>query len=80
MKRHKDMREVWIEGTKVCVGELGANREKLDAVVVHEEAPLEQAAMETFKALKKRHGDRHLVVRSSGKLKIRTQGKGRCRQ
>jgi hypothetical protein len=39
-----------------------ANPEEIESVMVHEEAPKEEAAVQTFGALKKRNGDRHLVL------------------
>jgi hypothetical protein len=39
----------------------------------HEEVPKEEAAVETFRALRKRHGDRHLAVRRRAQQKKRTQ-------
>jgi hypothetical protein len=41
---------------------------------VHEEVPKVESAVETVRALKKRHGDRHLVIRRRGQSKKRTQG------
>jgi hypothetical protein len=69
------MREAWVEGTEACEGTLEVNREKSDSVAVHEEASKEGAAVETFRVLKKRHGDWHPALGRRGKPKIRTQGK-----
>jgi hypothetical protein len=46
----------------------------------HEEAPKEEAAVELFGTLKKRHGDRHLAVGYRGKPNERTQGNGGSRK
>jgi hypothetical protein len=42
----------------------------------HEEFPKEEAAVETFGALKQQYGDRHLAIRRSGQPKKWTQGNG----
>jgi hypothetical protein len=47
---------------KMDTVDLEANREKLEAVVEHREAPKEEATVETFGALKKRYGDRHIAI------------------
>jgi hypothetical protein len=38
------------------------NPEEMESVVLHAEVCKEKAAMETVRALKKRHGDRHLAL------------------
>jgi hypothetical protein len=59
---------------------LEANPEETEPEAAHEEVPKEDAAMKTFGALKKRHGDRHLVGRRRGQPKKRTQGDGGSRK
>jgi hypothetical protein len=49
---------------------------EVESIAVHEEFPKEEATVETFGALKKRHRDRHLAVRGCGQPKERTQGNG----
>jgi hypothetical protein len=66
----------WIEGTKVCVGRLEANREKSDAVAEHQEVPNEEAEVETVGALKGRYEDQHLAVGCCRPPKKRTQVDG----
>jgi hypothetical protein len=70
--------DAWIEEMKVWQKETMACQEATEAclesqeptsfeiresVAVHEEAPKEDAAVKTFGALKKQHGDQHLAVR-----------------
>jgi hypothetical protein len=50
------------------------------AIAVHEEVPKEEAAVETFEALKKRHRDWHLATGHCAKLKERNQDSGGSRQ
>jgi hypothetical protein len=52
----------------------------MESEAVHEEVPKEEAAVKTLRALKKRHGDRHLEVGHRGKQKERTQGDGGSRK
>jgi hypothetical protein len=64
-----------------CLGEteamdLEANTEETESEVEHEEVPKEEATVETSGALKKRHGDWYLAVRSHSQPKKRTQGNG----
>jgi hypothetical protein len=43
-------------------GKIGGQPEKSDAIAEHQEAPKEEAAVKSFGALKKRHGDKHLAT------------------
>jgi hypothetical protein len=53
---------------------------EMKSVSVHEEVPKEDAAVETGRALNKRHRDRNLAIGRSGEPKKRTQGNGGCRK
>jgi hypothetical protein len=53
---------------------------EIQSIVVHEEVPKEEAAAKLVRALKKRHGDRHLAVWHCQKPKKRTQGDGVSRR
>jgi hypothetical protein len=59
--------ESQLEKMEACLGktvtDLEANPEKKESVVVHEEVPKEETAVETFGALKERYWDRHIAVR-----------------
>jgi hypothetical protein len=50
--------------------------EDTESIAVHEDIPKEEAAVQPVRALKKRHGDRRLVLRHRGKLKEQTEGNG----
>jgi hypothetical protein len=68
-----------LEKMEACLGkteatDLEANREEIESKGEYEEVPKEQAAVETFGALKKRHGDWHLAVRRHGQPKKRIHG------
>jgi hypothetical protein len=63
-----------------CLEKMEANPEEQKSVAVHEEIPKEEAAGETFGALKKRHEDRYLAVGRRRKPKKRTQGNGGSRK
>jgi hypothetical protein len=52
--------------------DLEANPEEIKYVAVHKEVLKEEAVLKTIRALKKRHGDRHLAVRRHGLPKKRT--------
>jgi hypothetical protein len=47
---------------------------EIESIVVHEEVPKHEAAVKTVRALKKRHGGRHVAVRICGQPKEWTQG------
>jgi hypothetical protein len=64
------------EATETCLESNEPTSLEVDSVVVHQEVPKEEVAMDTFGALKKRHGDRHLAV---GRRR-RTQGNGGSRE
>jgi hypothetical protein len=71
-----------IEVTEACLEKAKepTSMEMKTVVAVHEEVPKEDTAVETGKALKKRHGDRNLAVGRCGKPKEWTQGNGGSRQ
>jgi hypothetical protein len=46
-----------------CLESEGPTSLEVESEAKHEEVPQEEAAMETVRPLKKRHGDWHLVVR-----------------
>jgi hypothetical protein len=48
----------------------------MKSLVEHEEVPKEESVLETFGALKKRPGDRHLAIGHHQKPKKRAQGNG----
>jgi hypothetical protein len=54
--------------------DLEANPEEIESEAEHQEAPKEEAAVETFGALKERYGEQHLAIRHCGQLKKWTQG------
>jgi hypothetical protein len=49
---------------------------EVESKAEHEEVPKEEASVNTFRALKKRHGDRHLAIGRCGQPKKWTQGDG----
>jgi uncharacterized coiled-coil DUF342 family protein len=49
---------------------------QIESIAVHQEVPKEGAVVNTVRALKKRHGDRHLPVEHPRKPKKWTQGDG----
>jgi hypothetical protein len=53
---------------------------EIECVAVHEEVPEEDAAVKTFGALKKQHGDWHLAVRCCRNPNKQTQGNGGTRK
>jgi hypothetical protein len=61
---------------KIDTTGLEANRIKSEAVAVHLEIPIEEAAVEIIGAVKPRYGDRHLVLGRCRQPKKRTQGNG----
>jgi DNA repair exonuclease SbcCD ATPase subunit len=61
---------------KMDTTDLEANREKSEAIAVHQEVPNEGAEVETVGPLEDRYGDRRLAVRRSGRL-TRSPGRGR---
>jgi hypothetical protein len=71
------------EKLEACLGKTEAYPENMEAdpkemksIAVHEEVRKEEATVETFGALKKRHRDWHLAVGRHGKPKEWTQGDG----
>jgi hypothetical protein len=80
----------WLAEMKALRKEMMAQQEVIDACLEskeptslgvefeaeHEQVPQEKAAVETFRALKKQHGDWHLAVRHCGQPKKWTQGNG----
>jgi hypothetical protein len=54
--------------------------EETESESTHQEVPKEEAAVETFGALKERYGDRHLAVERRRKPKKQTQGNGWSRK
>jgi hypothetical protein len=65
---------------KMEATDLEANPEEIESKADHEEVPKEEAAMETFGALKERYGDRHLAIGCRRKPKKWTQGSGGSRK
>jgi hypothetical protein len=68
------------EATEGYPEKMDANPEETKSVASQEEAPKEDAAVETGRALNKRHKGRHLAVLRRGKAKERTQGSGGSRK
>jgi hypothetical protein len=66
--------EACLEKTEAM--DLEANPEERESEAVHDEVPKEEAAVETFGALKEQYRDQHLVVRSRGHPNKQTQGNG----
>jgi hypothetical protein len=64
------------EATEACLESKEPTSLKVESIAVHEEVPKEEAAVETFGALKKRHGDWHLAIGCCRQLKKWTQGSG----
>jgi hypothetical protein len=62
-----------------CLEKMEANPGKLQSLAVHQVSK-EVAAVATFRALRKRHRDRHLVVRRRGQPEKRTQDNGGSRK
>jgi hypothetical protein len=65
---------------EACLGKTGttdleANPEEKESAAVHEEVPKEEATVKPVGALKERHGDRHLAIGHSGKLKEQSPGR-----
>jgi hypothetical protein len=63
-----DLQPVKLEA---CLGKTGAtdletNPEEIESEAEHKEVPKEEAAVKTVRALKKRHGDRHIALKRSG--------------
>jgi hypothetical protein len=66
-----------IEVTEACLEKVKEPTSmEMKSVVVHEEVPTEDAAVETGRALNKWHGDENLAVGHRGKPMERTQGNG----
>jgi hypothetical protein len=57
-----------------------ANPEEIESIALHEEVPKEEAVVETFGALKKRHGDGYPAVGRGQKPKKRIQSNGGSRK
>jgi hypothetical protein len=57
------------EATEAYPEKMVANPDEVKSVAVHEEVPKEEAAVETFQALKEWYEDRHLAVRRHCQLK-----------
>jgi hypothetical protein len=70
------MREACLEKTEACLESKEPTSLEIDFESEHQEAPKEDAAVKTVRALKKRHGDRLLALERRRKPKKRTQGSG----
>jgi phage protein D len=68
------------EGTGACLESKEPTSLEIESVAVHEEARKEEAAVKPIRALKKRHGNRHLVVGGRGQAKKESQGNGGSRK
>jgi hypothetical protein len=68
------------EATEACVESTEPTSVETESVVVHEVVPKEEAAVQTFRALKERYEDRYLAVEHRRQLKKRTQGDGGSRK
>jgi hypothetical protein len=84
-ERIKAPMDVSLEKTETCLEkmeatDLEANPEETESEVEHKEVPKDDAAVETDKALNKRHGDQNLVAGCGKKPQERTQGKGGCQK
>jgi hypothetical protein len=55
----KEMKGDW-EATEAYPEKMEANPEEMESTMEHEEVPKEEATVESFGALKKRHGDQYL--------------------
>jgi hypothetical protein len=62
--------------TEGCLESKEPTSLEVESVVEHEEVPEKEATVQTFRALTKRYGDRHMSVKRRGQLKKRTQGNG----
>jgi hypothetical protein len=65
-----------LKDVKACLQEAGACLESkvpssmdLESIVVHEEVPKEEAAVETVRALRERYGDQHIALGHHQQLK-----------
>jgi hypothetical protein len=77
----------WRKETAACHEETGAcleskepTSDEIESIAVHENVPKEEAAVESFGALKERYGDRHPAVGRRRQPKKRTQDDGGSRQ
>jgi hypothetical protein len=59
------------EATEACLDSTEPTTLAIESEAEHEEVPKEEAAVETFIALQKQHGDQHLTIRRCGQLKKR---------
>jgi hypothetical protein len=75
-ERIETLIDVSQEATEAYPEIVEVNPAEMESEAVHEEISKEEAAVKSFGALKKQHGDRHLAVGRCGKLKEQTQGKG----
>jgi hypothetical protein len=60
------------EATEAYPEKMEANPDEVKSVAEHEEVPKEEAAMETFRALKEWYENRHLAIRCLCQPKKRT--------
>jgi hypothetical protein len=67
------MRDACLEKTEACLESKEPTSLEIEPVAVHEDVPKEEAAVKTFGAVKRWHGDRHLAVRRRGQPKKPTQ-------
>jgi hypothetical protein len=68
------------EATEICLESKEPTSLEVEPEAERDEVPKQEAAVETVRVLKKRHGDRHLASRRSGQMKKRTQGSGGSRK
>jgi hypothetical protein len=68
------------EATEACLESKEPTSVELVFVSEHQEVPKEDAAVKNVRALKKRRGDQHLILRCRVQLKKRTQGNNGSRK
>jgi hypothetical protein len=66
--------------TEACLEGKEPTSEEIESEVEHEGVPKEEAAVQSVRALKNRHGNRNLAVGCRGQLKKWTQGNGGSRK
>jgi hypothetical protein len=79
MNAHQERMDSWLEILEAFLEKMEA-MEVIESELGHQEVTKEEATVQTFGALKKRYGDRHLAVGRQGQPKKRTRGNGGSRK
>jgi hypothetical protein len=80
LEKIKAMRETCLGKTEACLESMEPTSLEIESGSELQEVPKEEATVKTVRALKKRHGDRHLDIKRRGQLKKRSQGNGGYRK